>query len=118
VNGAALSVADLRSDTVAQPTAGMRAAMSAAELGDDVFGDDPKVNALRCITGLQVQVPQTNMVFVGVPAAKAPGLIEHLMNASGVLTTGLYQLRFVTHLDVDSAGVDRAIAAMQEHFEH
>jgi threonine aldolase len=76
------------------------------------------VNGLRCITGLQVQVPQTNMVFVGVPAAKAPGLIEHVMKASGVLTTGLYQLRFVSHLDVDAAGVDRAIAAMQEHFEH
>ena len=38
---------DLRSDTVTQPTAGMRAAMAAAELGDDVFGDDPTVNALQ-----------------------------------------------------------------------
>ena len=38
---------DLRSDTVAQPTAAMRAAMMAAPLGDDVFGDDPSVNALQ-----------------------------------------------------------------------
>jgi threonine aldolase len=38
---------DLRSDTVTQPTAGMRAAMMAAPLGDDVFGDDPTVNALQ-----------------------------------------------------------------------
>jgi len=37
---------DLRSDTVTQPTASMRAAMAAAEVGDDVFGDDPSVNAL------------------------------------------------------------------------
>ena len=38
---------DLRSDTVTQPTSGMRAAMAAAPLGDDVFADDPSVNALQ-----------------------------------------------------------------------
>jgi len=38
---------DLRSDTVTQPTEAMRAAMMAAPLGDDVFGDDPTVNALQ-----------------------------------------------------------------------
>jgi threonine aldolase len=37
----------LRSDTVTQPTAAMRAAMAGAPLGDDVFGDDPSVNALQ-----------------------------------------------------------------------
>jgi len=38
---------DLRSDTVTQPTDAMRAAMAAAPVGDDVFGDDPSVNALQ-----------------------------------------------------------------------
>ena len=38
---------DFRSDTVTQPTPAMRAAMLAAPLGDDVFGDDPSVNALQ-----------------------------------------------------------------------
>lgn len=38
---------DLRSDTVTQPTPGMRAAMHAAELGDDVYGEDPTVNRLE-----------------------------------------------------------------------
>ncbi len=38
---------DLRSDTVTHPTAGMRRAMAQAELGDDVFGDDPTVIALE-----------------------------------------------------------------------
>jgi len=38
---------DLRSDTVTRPTAAMRAAMAAAEVGDDVYGDDPTVNALQ-----------------------------------------------------------------------
>ena len=38
---------DLRSDTVTRPTAGMRAAMAAADVGDDVYGDDPSVNRLQ-----------------------------------------------------------------------
>lgn len=38
---------DFRSDTVTQPTAAMRDVMSTAQLGDDVFGDDPSVNALQ-----------------------------------------------------------------------
>src|SRR5438477_1515957 len=41
------SIIDLRSDTVTRPSAGMRAAMAAAEVGDDVFGDDPTVNRLE-----------------------------------------------------------------------
>ena len=40
-------MADLRSDTVTRPTAGMREAMATAAVGDDVFGDDPTVNALE-----------------------------------------------------------------------
>ena len=38
---------DLRSDTVTRPTAAMREAMARAEVGDDVFGDDPTVNRLE-----------------------------------------------------------------------
>ena len=38
---------DLRSDTVTHPSPAMRRAMAEAELGDDVFGDDPTVNALQ-----------------------------------------------------------------------
>ena len=42
-----MKIVDLRSDTVTQPTAGMRQAMMAAKLGDDVFDDDPTVHALQ-----------------------------------------------------------------------
>jgi threonine aldolase len=38
---------DLRSDTVTRPTAGMRAAMAEAVVGDDVYGEDPSINALQ-----------------------------------------------------------------------
>jgi threonine aldolase len=41
------SIIDLRSDTVTKPTSEMRAAMAAAEVGDDVFGDDPTANRLQ-----------------------------------------------------------------------
>jgi threonine aldolase len=42
-----MKIIDLRSDTVTRPTAAMRHAMLEAEVGDDVFGDDPTVNALQ-----------------------------------------------------------------------
>lgn len=45
---------DLRSDTVTQPTPEMRAAMAAAPLGDDVFGDDPTINRLQEIAAEKV----------------------------------------------------------------
>lgn len=38
---------DLRSDTVTKPTAAMRAAMAAADVGDDVYGEDPTINRLE-----------------------------------------------------------------------
>src|SRR5512133_1216035 len=38
---------DLRSDTVTRPTPQMRAAMANAEVGDDVFGEDPTINRLQ-----------------------------------------------------------------------
>src|SRR5687768_1822681 len=42
-----MGVIDLRSDTVTQPTPEMRRAMADAEVGDDVYGEDPTVNALQ-----------------------------------------------------------------------
>jgi len=41
------AIIDLRSDTVTRPSAAMRAAMAAAEVGDDVYGEDPTVNLLE-----------------------------------------------------------------------
>ena len=40
-------VIDLRSDTVTRPSEGMKQAMMAADLGDDVYGEDPTANALE-----------------------------------------------------------------------
>ena len=38
---------DMRSDTVTKPTEAMRKAMARAEVGDDVYGEDPTVNRLQ-----------------------------------------------------------------------
>ena len=43
-------IVDLRSDTVTKPTPGMRRAMAEADVGDDVFGEDPCVNRLQEVT--------------------------------------------------------------------
>src|SRR5262249_44514162 len=43
----AVTAVDLRSDTLTMPTADMRRAMAEAELGDDVFGEDPTINRLE-----------------------------------------------------------------------
>jgi threonine aldolase len=47
MNGAAGTLIDLRSDTVTRPTPSMRRAMAEALVGDDVYGEDPTVNALE-----------------------------------------------------------------------
>src|SRR5450432_2665662 len=47
VDSRAMKIIDVRSDTVTQPTEAMRRAMASAEVGDDVLGDDPSVNALE-----------------------------------------------------------------------
>jgi threonine aldolase len=74
---------------------------------------------LMGIDGLQVEPPQTNILFVDLTGAardNSDGLLRHLADR-GVQATGLYRLRFVTHLDVDAAGIDRAIAAIREFFD-
>jgi threonine aldolase len=75
-------------------------------------------DGLAGIPGLQVESPQTNLLFVdlrGEAQARSAELLAHLKQ-NGVLATGLYRLRFATHLDVDAAGIDRAIGAIRSFF--
>jgi len=65
-------------------------------------------NAERLARGLGAEPPQSNMVFV----QSAPGLVEHLAQ-HGVIALPGARLRLVTHLDVDAAGIDRAVAAFR-----
>ena len=82
-------------------------------LADDHALAQRLATGLRAIAGVTVTSAATNIVFAKVePACTAP-LLAHLASR-GVLATGLIGLRFVTHLDVDAAGIDRTISAVAE----
>ena len=85
-----------------------------ARLADDHALARRLAEGLAALPGVTIEPPQTNIVFADVAGPRAAGLIAYL-KSRGVLATGLYRLRFVTHLDVDAAGVDRVIAAVREH---
>ncbi|WP_418124167.1 low-specificity L-threonine aldolase [Variovorax sp. 160MFSha2.1] len=87
-------------------------------LADDHALAQRLAQGLEGIEGLKVEAPHTNIVFVdltGAAQARSSELLASL-NSQGILATGLYRLRFVTHLDVDAAGVDRAVAAIRAFF--
>jgi threonine aldolase len=89
-------------------------------LADDHALATRLADGLAGLDGLQVEAPQTNILFVdlvGSARERSEALLRHLAS-QGIQATGLYRLRFVTHLDVDAAGVDRAIAAIRGFFSH
>ncbi len=89
-----------------------------ARLVDDHALARHLADGLQGLPGVVVEPPQSNMVFVdlqGAAKARAPELLTYL-KSRGVLATGLYRLRFVTHMDVDSAGIQRAVAALRSFF--
>ncbi|MDR1178675.1 MAG: aminotransferase class I/II-fold pyridoxal phosphate-dependent enzyme, partial [Spirochaetaceae bacterium] len=88
-----MGIIDLRSDTVTQPTDEMRAAMAGAEVGDDVYGDDPTVNRLEAL------------------AAKLMGKEAALFVTSG--TQG-NQVSVMTHIERG----EEIIAGVQSHIIH
>jgi threonine aldolase len=67
---------------------------------------------LQGLPGVRCEMPDTNIVFVDVAPERAHGVVERA-RAQGVLCTGLYRLRLVTHLDVSQADVDRAIDVLR-----
>jgi threonine aldolase len=114
---------DLRSDTVTRPTEAMRAAMAAAEVGDDGFGDDPTVWALQeryaGITGKEAAlfVPSgtmANQVAVRVLAPAGTlvlaGRRQHVVTYEGA-ALGLNQVAQLHLLDDDGGTLDPAAIA-------
>ncbi len=77
-------------------------------LADDHANARLLAEGLQGLDGVAVQPPQSNIVFVDVVPDKARGLVERL-KAAGVLCTGLYRIRLVTHLDLSRADIERAI---------
>ena len=85
-----------------------------ARLAEDHAHARALAEGLQGLPGVTVQPPQSNILFVDLAPEKAAGVVDRLREA-GVLCTGLYRLRFVTHLDVSSADIERAIAVLRRH---
>jgi threonine aldolase len=83
-----------------------------ARLVDDHANARALAEGLQGLDGVNVAPPQTNIVFVDVMPALAAGLVDRL-KAAGVLCTGLYRIRLVTHLDVSRADIERAIPILR-----
>lgn len=75
---------DFRSDTVTQPTPGMREAMMRAPLGDDVFGDDPSINALQAFAA-QMLGFETALFAPSGTQTNLIGLMSHCGRGDEVL---------------------------------
>lgn len=102
-------VVDLRSDTVTRPTPGMRRAMAGAEVGDDVYGEDPSVNALQeevaALFGREAALylptgTMANQVALRVYARPATEVIieadAHIVNYEGGAGAALAGVQFRT----------------------
>ena len=126
-------IIDLRSDTVTAPTPQMRQAMAHADVGDDVFGDDPTVNRLQervaQVMGKEaaIFVPSGSMANqTSIRAQTQPGdeIIvhpeSHIYHYEGGAPAGLSgcSLRFVpgTHGRFNAQGVRDAIRSTDSHF--
>ena len=72
--------------------------------------------ALRPLPGLQVDGPHTNMLFVTLPGERLAQLQAHLEAHRVRIAARGPVLRLVTHLDIDDAGVERAIAAFRAFY--
>jgi len=84
-------------------------------LADDHALAQRLAQGLSGIEGLNIRSAQTNIVFVDVADGRGPDLLAHL-ESQGVRATGLIGLRFVTHLDVNQADIDHAVACTRAFF--
>lgn len=67
---------------------------------------------LQGLEGVRVSMPQTNILFLDLSPERAVGAVDRI-RAAGVLCNGVYRLRLVTHLDLTSEDVERAIVALR-----
>lgn len=125
---------DFRSDTVTKPSAGMRAAMAEAEVGDDVYGDDPTVNRLEqrmaAMLGKDAAIfvpsgTQSNLLALMSHCGRGDEFIAgqhaHLYKyeAGGAAVLGSIQPQPIAHLPdgtMDLGEIEGAIKSGDNHF--
>ena len=106
-----MQILDLRSDTLTQPTAGMKEAMFAAPLGDDVFGEDPTVNALEtkiaALFGMEAALfcpsgTMTNQIAIRLHTGPQKEVICHqyshiyLYEGGGIMANSMASVKLLT----------------------
>ena len=122
---------DLRSDTVTRPTPAMRAAMAAAEVGDDVYGEDPTVNRLQAVAAERLGTQAA--IFVPSWTMANQAALRALTQAGDVVLggTGCHLLRYESGAAAALSGVqvqtigqdglfgpDDVLAALPPHDHH
>jgi len=101
-----MEIIDLRSDTVTRPSAEMRAAMAAAEVGDDVYGEDPTVLELEARVGELLGKPAALFVPSGTMGNQIALLLQTLRGDEVVIGEG-------AHLAFYEAGAGPAWSGVQ-----
>ncbi len=97
---------DLRSDTVTRPTPAMREAMAAAEVGDDVYGEDPSVNRLQELAAQRLGVEVALFVPSGTMANQIA--LRTLTRPGDIVLAGDH-----AHLLAYESGAPAALAGLQ-----
>ena len=103
-----MNVIDLRSDTVTLPTAAMREAMARAEVGDDVFGEDPTINRLETMLAERVGTEAALFVASGT-MGNAVCVLTHCARGEEVI------LGQSSHIFLNEAGGMSALGGIFPH---
>ena len=85
------TLCDLRSDTVTRPDAAMRQAMADAEVGDDVFGDDPTVNRLEAALAARLG-KDAGLFLTSGTQSNFVGLLAHCARGEEIITGRPYHI--------------------------
>ena len=124
---------DLRSDTVTRPTVAMRAAMSDADVGDDVYGDDPTVNRLQsrlaALAGMEAGLfmpsgTQSNLVALMTHCGRGDEFLvgqaahAYKYEGGGAAVLGSIQPQPIENADDGTIPLDKLKAAVKPLDDH
>ena len=99
---------DLRSDTVTQPSHAMRQIMADAQVGDDVYGDDPNVNALEHETA-ELLGKQSGLFLPSGTMSNLAGVLAHCQRGEEVVVGDKY------HISCDEAAGVAVLGSVAMH---
>ncbi len=105
-----MKLIDLRSDTVTRPSAEMRAAMAAAEVGDDVYGEDPSVRELEARVAELVGKPRALFVPSGTMANQIALMLQTRRGDEVIVGEGAHCQCFESGAAAALSGVQFSVA--------